>query len=73
MTLLCHSKPVQLSVIVIMSNIKKSPNKRPRMYDKSHAEIVLRVRQYFEQGKAMKQRQNLQKVGDRTAADTETS
>ena len=56
-----------------MSNIKKGPHKRLRVYDKSHAEIILRVRQYFEYERNQKKSQNLMKVVERTAAATGAS
>ena len=51
-----------------MSNIKEGPHKRLRVYDESHAEIILRVRQYFEYERNQKKSQNLMKVVERTAA-----
>ena len=73
MTILSQSKIILLSFIIKMSYIKKSPHKRLGMNDKSHEEIILRVSQYFELEKAIKQRQNLQKVVERTAAATGAS
>ena len=56
-----------------MSNIKKLPHKRLRVYDKSHAEIILRVRQYSELERDQKKRKNLHRVVERTAEATGAS
>ena len=50
-----------------MSNIKKSHHKLLRVYDKLHAEIILRARQYFELERAQKKRKNLHRGDERTA------
>ncbi len=44
-----------------------------RKYDKSHAQVILRVRQYFEHERFKGYRINLQKVLERTAAATGAS
>ncbi len=46
---------------------------RIRKYEKSHAQIILRVRQYFEHERLEGHRINLQKVVERTAAATGAS
>ena len=56
-----------------MSNINIGPHKRLRVYDNSHAEIILRVRQYFEFERNQEKSQNLNRVVERTAAATGTS
>ena len=43
---------------------------RIRKYDKSHAEIILRVRQFFEREKESGKRMHVQKVVERTCAAT---
>lgn len=56
-----------------MSNINKSPQKRLRKYDKSHAEFILCVCHYFEQERVQKKRIKLHQVVERTALATGAS
>ena len=46
---------------------------RNRKYDQSYAEIILRVRQYFDQELLAGKRQKLSNILDRTAAATGVS
>ena len=49
----------------------KRTNMRKRKYDKSHAEIILRVRQYFEKEFRFGKRLKLDHVVERTSAATD--
>ena len=53
-----------------MTRVRGSAQKRLRKYDKSHAEIILKVRQYFELERRQKKIMNVQQVVQRTAAAT---
>ena len=46
---------------------------RPRKYDRSHAEIILKIRQFFEKERQEQQRIHVNKVVERTAAATGAS
>lgn len=54
-------------------NVKTSPHERMRPHDKSHAEILLRVKHYFEGEQAKKKGMNLYQIAERTAAATGVS
>ena len=56
-----------------MKGFKNSPHKKLRKVDRSHAEIILRVRQYFENERSNGVCSNLQRVVDRTAKATGVS
>ena len=56
-----------------MSAQHTEKSERPRKYDRSHAEIILKVRQFFEKERQEQQRINVNKVVERTAAATGAS
>ena len=53
-----------------MRGEKAGPHKRIRKFDRSHAEIILRVRQFFEMEKSQKKRICVNRVVERTVAAT---
>ena len=53
-----------------MSDEEEPARKRVRAYDQSHLEIVLRVRQFFENERTQHRRINLNNVVERTSAAT---
>lgn len=53
-----------------MRGQKQSPVKRIRKLDKSHVEIILRVRQFFEHEKEKEEVPNINQVIERTSKAT---
>ena len=56
--------------MVSVGRVEKGTCKRNRVYTRAHAEIVLRVRQFFEKEKSKKQRININKVVERLSEAT---
>ena len=68
-----QSKHLPSTSILLMPNYGRNCTKRLRKYDKSHVEIILRVRQYFEHEKTSNKHHKVSQVLERTAAATGAS